>query len=236
MKRSVEDKEWPVPQPVISKLGPFKRLLFMDNNPGTGMRGGANRIVDQPGGQHLFGRQKCSQFANVVTCWAMHAALSNMKSRSVGKNSRFHRELGGIRERSHLSNILVILLCEPALCFWSPVMIDHALDVSRRHGSQPYRAEISEESHSNSRLVSVRVGIDDASPLRFHFEDRPQKRIEFTVHDDYVLSMIESLEHRMDRGFDRASDFHDHINRVAIRKEGGFLGEHSHSTTYCGFR
>src|SRR6266404_6463925 len=177
MKRCVEDVKRAVTNLVVGELNLFERRFLVNDDERAGVRRGAKRVVHKSSSQHLIGREELCDLPHIAARQAEHSATTDVKTGGIGKNGRFHRELSGIGERSNLFNVLIVSLCECSLRIWSPIVIDHALDIARRNGRKPQRSQVAKKGHRNTRLIAIGVSDYHAGLISLGLEKGAKQRI-----------------------------------------------------------
>ena len=133
------------------------------------------RVVHQSGFQHLIGRQQVRHFPHIFAGWAVHASAARMKSRRIGQNRSFHRQLGRVRKRRHFSRILIILLGKSALSVRIAIVVDHALDVAGGHRAKSTGSEVTKQSHRHTWLIAIGMRNHHSRLVGFGLDDRTEQ-------------------------------------------------------------
>ena len=107
------------------------------------------------------------------------------------------------------------------MCVGRSVVVDHALDVAGRDWTKSEGSQVAKQRHRHTGFVAIGVREHDASLVGLHLEDRSEQRVQFRVHQNDVLAVVDRIQRHAGTGLDRAGYFEDHVDRAAAGQDSG---------------
>ena len=86
-------------------------------------------------------------------------------------------------------------------------------------GIKPEPLDPAIQIHLDARLIAVAGGKNDSILLGIDLKDRPDRRIDFGVHQHDVFAVLKRLKHDMRTELDRSGHLADHVDKPRARQE-----------------
>ena len=169
-----------------------------------------------------------------VVVLAQHAPPVHGESQGVGDDRLFEADLGTVGEAGDHGRVLSPLRGEAGLRGWCAVFVLQALDVAQHPGDEAEAFDESGQVDLHPGLISVTGGHDDAFGVGVGLEDRTDSCVQFGIHEDHVLVLLDGVQGDVSAEFHRSGEVHQRIKLTAPGQQERVVGDHRATGRHCG--